>query len=1028
MMTMLRLLLPLLCLSQLASAQFAARQTAFYGSNNDVRLLQTADFNGDGLKDLLISDQKRLSILSKLPGDDSRYEVPFSLGTGLHLEFAVDDLDQDGDVDVVAADADEHLVWWSNPGDGTFGDPVYLDADMSGISEIVIRDFDMDGFPDIAISASDGASANRGVYVYFNLQDGTFSSKLTLTPFIGNYYYASLCSTDVDGDGLPDLAASRLSPFSKMVWFRNLGSQQFSAPVDIGNSSTHHIIPADINGDTFEDLVYFNPTKILCYRSNGDGTFQPSSILYDGSVLQDFRLTDVDQDGDQDILVARVTTANPKLLKLLNDGNGNFSVYSVPTDDMPTARLHVDDLNGDGIQDLLVVTEYEQRLLRYFNSFGSFYQFKDLGHVHEPDELISGDIDGDGDQDLILGSNGGSFTASYFNQGDGTFRMGDLLHPSTTSQGVLADLNADGFPDLLKATDPYLDILYVYPKVFLNDGTGHFPVANSVSGSQGYANHILPYDWNKDSLPDVMYTHWYAAKDIYWMKNNGDGSLSFGGSFLVNGNFTPRFLSIADVDGDGDDDLFVVYASGAPVANIRIYWYENDGANNFTDHLLHSGSGQVRDTEVFDHDLDGDPDIWFAGIGTSLVQLTNDGTGQFELTERDLGAPSFPWNILPADLDMDGDTDLAATSETGQYLGWAENLDGSLQSTQWHLLADDLPMADEVACADMDGDGKQDLVVISKDEVNIFRNLFPFPPFLTALDTGIVCLDNGTPTDPTDDLALLSFTIQAGSFWNLGDSALLSFAGNTDTLPLGQAWELTLPLADWNGDAFELFFSSLTVDSATLSLHFPNPGTCSNEMPSLSAVLDSVSCQDNGTPADPSDDFLSVVLTATQFFLGDSFLVHIPTWPALTATGAYGFPLTFSLPPGSADAGDLDILVSDLVFPGFSYPLLLPSPGTCSPVGTTATARTAPTYAFHPLPFRNELQVDIRDSGQNESYSVSLYHPGGQLVLRTTVPTGRSALPLADGLPAGPYAVVVRRLSDGTILGTGILPKIADTN
>ncbi len=1019
-------LIAILCCCQSASAQFDARRTVLHGHNNEVHLLKTADFNGDGLKDLLIGDQKRLSILEKRPGDDISYEVPQLLGTGPHLEFTVADLDNDGDVDILAADADEHLVRWDNPGNGIFGDPTYVDADMSGISEIVAADFDLDGFPDIAISASDGASANRGVFVYFNLQDGTFAPKTTLSlPFIGNHYYASTCAADVDGDGLPDVVASRLSPFSKMVWYRNLGGQQFSAATDIGNSPTYLIVPADINGDNAVDLVYYNSTKVLAYFNQGDGTFQPVSILYDGSVLQDIRLTDVDLDGDQDILVARLTTANPKLLKLLNDGTGNFSVYSVSTDDMPTSRLHVDDLNGDGIQDLLAVTEYEQRLLRYFNFSGSYSLFKDLGHVHEPDDVITGDIDGDGDQDFILGSNGGSFTSSYLNQGDGTFRMGDRIHTSTTSQGHLADLNGDGFPDLLKATNPFLDIPYVYPKIFLNDGNGHFPTATNVSGSQGFANHILPYDWNKDSLPDVMYTHWYASKDIYWMKNNGDGTLGFGGSFLVNGDFTPRFLAVHDIDADGDDDLFVVYASGVPTAMIRIYWYENDGANNFTDHLLHSGSGQVRDTEVFDHDRDGDMDIWFAGIGTTLVQLTNDGTGQFELTERDLGAPSAPWNILPADLDMDGDIDLAATSESGQYLGWAENLDGHWQVTQWHLLADDLPMADEVDFADMDGDGKRDLVVISQDEVNLFVNAFPFPAFLAAVDTAIVCLDNGTPTDSTDDLALLSFTIQAAAFWDLGDSALLSVAGISDTLPFGQPWAITLPLSAADASGFTLTFSSLSVDTAVLSLHFPHPGTCSDAVPSLSAAVDSITCQDNGTPALTSDDLLVAVLTATQSFLGDSFQVSLAAFPAFGATGAYGIPLVLTLPPGSAGGGDLDLLVSDLAMPDFSYLVAVSDPGSCSPVGTTTTASGHPSFAFHPLPFRDELRVDIRESGNHGPYILSLHHPTGQLVFRTSVPAGRSVLPMPRNLPAGVYPVVVRRGTDGTLLGTAILPKTA---
>ena len=86
---------------------------------------------------MLVGDHKYLSVMFKLSGQD-RYEAPIPLGVGYHLKFEVADLDNDGDIDIVAADAAEHLVKWINPCDGNLVAPQFIDAEMTGIIEIAL--------------------------------------------------------------------------------------------------------------------------------------------------------------------------------------------------------------------------------------------------------------------------------------------------------------------------------------------------------------------------------------------------------------------------------------------------------------------------------------------------------------------------------------------------------------------------------------------------------------------------------------------------------------------------------------------------------------------------------------------------------------------------------------------------------------------------------------------------------------------------------------------------------------------------
>lgn len=354
--------------------------------------LAAGDFNGDGRIDLVVSLSDIVSSLSLLTGNgDGTFNAPVNFpNTGAQEDspaVVATDLDNDGRLDVVLAHAIGCFVSPCVPartitvmlgfGDGTFQLPFDIDVG-TGMSRIVVGDFNRDGIKDLAI-----AGDNSQVYTLLGVGNGTFLKQPTITLTADTLF--------VDG-----------------------------TDIDI----------ADLNGDTIQDLVVAIPTngsRTAILLGNGDGTFQPAQILTEPRlrVPQYQVIGDFNRDGFQDLALA-LANGTEGLFEIRNgNGDGTFDppvLYAAPPplSSVGGGTLVTGDFNRDGRPDIaLPIIGANPGLAGLVNSTGSVVVAPAYGNVTATPSTVVGGNSSQITISLVAGSvapsNGFSFSVSSSN-------------------------------------------------------------------------------------------------------------------------------------------------------------------------------------------------------------------------------------------------------------------------------------------------------------------------------------------------------------------------------------------------------------------------------------------------------------------------------------------------------------------------------------------------------------------------------------------------------------------------------------
>ena len=739
------------------------------------------------------------------------------------------DVDGDSDIDLLSASHKGGAVSWyeNTDGQGTFGSKQIIDNDVPEAHWVDSADLDGDGDVDVV-----STSYQSGTVAWYENTDGlgTFGPSQS----IGVLTKAtSSNSADLDGDGDLDILASSSDPYgpegSQLVWFENTDGQGAFGPAQTitTDGDFMEICVADLDGDGDIDVIPASTSGGISWFENrtphgvSSDEFAEARVIAEPDVEDANAIIAADLDGDSDLDSLLISSGTEEIVWYENvDGAGNYGPRRVVSDTASeVVSVQAADLDNDGYLDVISATlsDDNPQIVWYKNDGQGAFGSPRLLAKDTPRAIYPADVDNDGDVDIISGgkkngtSGASGGTISWYENTDGAggaWAQHVITHVGFNSQLNIADLDGDADVDIALTTNwkdtngDMRDIKIIWCEN--TDGAGTFAthLVAEAEGTTGPLGFIQIGDMDDDNDPDLITrSTWKSGqhRELVWHENV-DGRGNFGAEHPISGPGNPIYLrGVADMDGDGDQDVLVRQVRQFTGEGLYLAWFENGNGKGEFEPLQRLAPTPGEFVVPADLDSDKNVDLLAAG-GFDVVAYMGTGAGEFGPMNL---VTAKPRSVVAADLDNDGDQDALAIGPSKIF--WYDNIDGAGAFGPREVL-DHVHDFRQVSAVDLDQDGDLDVFASSISNMVWYENggggdFGPQQLIYELEDPWIQESARVADYDGDGDPDLLSAWVseETGTLvWLENVNGVNSLAPPKEIAPRAQAWYTT---ADLDGDA-----------------------------------------------------------------------------------------------------------------------------------------------------------------------------------------------------------------------------------
>lgn len=418
----------------------------------------------------------------------------------------------------------------------------------------------------------------------------------------------------------------------------------------------------NFSSNPLSNIVQFGATKATVIAAS-DNTLQVVVPL--GSTFQPLTVTTNNF----------IAASNKPFITTFNNASEEFDVTSfnasnVLKDGNYNLGVAVADINDDGKPDV-VVCNFALNTISVFKNISKaglimFEARIDISTGNGPYECLLHDINGDGKPDLMVLNSQENSMSIFKNESAGgqiTFGLKTDFQTGNNPRSIAAgDLNNDGKPDIIVGNNGYGGI-----SLFKNTGIAQNISLETVPGiyAGGSVIGVSIADYNNDGKPDISTTSDYDKITV--LKNTSKyGAISFD-EINIQAGFSPGSITSGDLDGDGLIDIVAVNQG-----NNNFSVYKNSGTNGSVSFMPRTSyqteSNLPYSVQIGDLNGNGKPDVGVANSQMNNIGVFNNKSVSGSLAIDSLktystgGYGSAPRSIAIADIDGDGKPDIVSSN------------------------------------------------------------------------------------------------------------------------------------------------------------------------------------------------------------------------------------------------------------------------------------------------------------------------------------------------------------------------------